>query len=156
MARTTFDQDIFVAASPAIVHERLTKLMTTITEMHPLVIWARHVQTTTAPDGTPVEHYLVRDQMKLGPFPIAFTYRVDMTVSTDGKIISNAYQSPGIHLYNTTWCEAAGNGTHIREHIEITAPRLLMDVTYHGAVSSHKEMLEKFKQLAEQEQASTH
>ena len=94
--------------------------------------------------------------MKLGSFPIAFTYRVDMTVTTDGKILSNAYQSPGIHLSNTTWCEPAGNGTRLREHLEITAPLLLMKVTSHGAASSHKAMFEKFKQLAEQEQASTH
>jgi flavorubredoxin len=68
MARTTFDQDIFVAAPPTITRERLAKLMTTLTEMHPLVVWARYVQTTTSPDGTPVDHYLVRDHMKLGPF----------------------------------------------------------------------------------------
>jgi hypothetical protein len=155
MARTTFDQDIFVAAPPTITRERLAKLMTTITEMHPFVVWAQHVQTTTSPDGTPVDHYLVRDHMKLGPFPIAFTYKVDTTVNPDGTIISNAYQSPGIHLHNTTWCEPAGNGTRIREHIEITAPCPLMKVTYNGAASSHKEMFAKFKQLAEQGQTST-
>ena len=68
MAHTTFEQDIFVVASPALVQERLTRLMTTVTEMHPLVIGVQHVETTMATDGTPVEHYLVHDRMKLGPF----------------------------------------------------------------------------------------
>ncbi|HLI69861.1 MAG TPA: SRPBCC family protein [Ktedonobacteraceae bacterium] len=152
MARTTFDQDIFVAASPTIVRERLIKLMTDVTELHPFVIWTRHIRTTAAADGAPVEHYLVRDRMKLGPFTLAFTYRVEMTASAEGKLVSHAYQSPGIHLFNTTWCEPTANGTLIREHIDITAPCLLMKTTYKGAATAHKEMLARLKEAAEQAQ----
>lgn len=152
MARTTFDQDIFVAASPIIVRERLVKLMTDVTELHPFVIWTRHVRTTTA-DGKPVEHYLVRDRMKLGSFTIAFTYRVEMTASAEGKLVSHAYQSPGIHLFNTTWYEPAANGTLIREHTDITAPCLLMKTTYNGAATAHKEMFARLKESAERAQA---
>jgi hypothetical protein len=78
MAQTIFDQDIFIAAPIEVVRARVTKLMTSIEEIHPFVIATRHVKTTIAPDGSAIEHYLVRDRMKLGPFPIAFTYRVDM------------------------------------------------------------------------------
>ncbi len=149
MAQTIFDQDIFIAAPIEVVRARVTKLMTSIEEIHPFVIATRHVKTTLAPDGSAIEHYLVRDRMKLGPFPIAFTYRVDMAASPEGRLVSNAYQAPGIHLYNITWCEPAGNGTRVREHIEITAPRLLMKTTYNGAATAHKELFEKLKEQIE-------
>ncbi len=154
MAHTTFEQDIFIAAPPEIVRAQLAKLMTDVKEMHPFVIATQHVKTTTAPDGTPVQHYLVRDRMKLGLWTIAFTYRVDMTISADGKLTSNAYQSPGIHLYNITWCELEGQGTRIREYIEITAPRLLMKLTYKGAATAHKELFANLKERIEKEHIS--
>src|SRR5579875_1780302 len=66
-----------------------------------------------------------------------------MTASAEGKLVSHAYQSPGIHLFNTTWCEPTANGTLIREHIDITAPCLLMKTTYKGAATAHKEMLKQ-------------
>ena len=152
MALTTFDQDILVTAPYEQVQGYLEKLMTNISEMHPFVIWTRHVQTTTAADGTKVDHYLVRDRMKLGPLPIEFTYKVDMNVTATGQLVSNAYQSPGIHLYNHTWCEREENGTRLREHIDITAPRLLMKTTYEGAANAHKELFANLKAKIEQEQ----
>lgn len=154
MAHTMFEQNIFIAAAPAIVRARLQHLMTNVEELHPFVLWTRHVETTTAPDGARVDHYLVRDRMKLGPFTIQFTYKVDMTVTSNGELISNAYQSPGIHLRNHTWCEPEANGTRVREHIDITAPRLLLKTTYDGAAKAHIEMFEKLRAELEQEQAS--
>lgn len=154
MARTTFEQNIFIAAPYAMVQAQLTRLMTDVTEMHPFVVWTRHVRTATAPDGTKVEHYLVHDRMKLGPLPIAFTYKVDMNVSATGRLVSNAYQSPGIHLYNQTWCEPEENGTHVFEHIDITAPGWLMKTTYEGAATSHKEMFANLKAKIEQQAAA--
>jgi|SRR5579883_660975 hypothetical protein len=151
MAQTTFDQDIFIAAPLERVRTHLTALMTRIEEIHPLVIATQHVKTTTAPDGSAIEHYRVRDRMKLGPFSITFTYRVEMSASPEGRLVSHAYQSPGIHLYNTTWCEPEGNGTRVREHIEITAPRLLMNITYNGAATAHQELFAKLKARLEQE-----
>lgn len=150
MAHTTFDQDIFIAASPEVVRRQLAQLMTNVAEMHPFVVWARHTRSTTAPDGTAVQYYLVRDRMKLGPFTIAFTYKVDMNVTITGGLLSNAYQAPGIHLYNHTWCEPEGPGTRVREHIEITAPRLLLKTTYNGAATAHYELFSKLKERIEQ------
>ena len=76
-----------------------------------------------------------------------------MMVSTDGKLISHAYQSPGIHLVNMTWCEEEGQGSHIYEHIDITAPKLLLKIVYQGAAVAHRQMFTRLKQLAEQEAA---
>lgn len=113
--------------------------MTDVTEMHPFVVWTRHVKTTTAADGSKIDHYLVHDRMKLGPFPLEFTYKVDMHVNVAGQLVSNAYQVPGIHLYNQTSCEPSENGTRVSERIEITAPRWLLKTTYEGVATAHKE-----------------
>ena len=149
MAHTTFDQVIPVTAPFEMVRERLAGLMTNIEELHPLVIWTRHIATTSAPDGTKTDYYRVHDRMKLGPFPVAFTYKVDMTVTLDGRLLFHAYQSPGIHLAATTWCEPAEEGTLIREYVEITAPRPLLKTTYQGALSAHKELFAKLKEQIE-------
>jgi|GEM_PF-2378615 hypothetical protein len=154
MAHTIFEQDILIAADPAAVRARLARLMTNTEELHPFVLWTRHVETTTAPDGSQVDHYLVRDRMKLGPFTIQFTYKVDMCVTANGELISNAYQSPSIHLYNHTWCEPEAGGTRVREHIDITAPRMLLKTTYKGAADSHIEMFQKLKTEIEAEHLS--
>jgi len=150
MAQTLFEQNILIAAPQAVVQEHLAKLMTDVAEMHPFVVWTRHVQTTDAPDGTKIDHYLVHDRMKLGPFNLAFTYKVDMNVTATGQLVSNAYQSPGIHLYNQTWCEPADAETRVSERIEITAPRWLMKTTYDGAAKAHKEMFANLKTKIEQ------
>jgi hypothetical protein len=150
MAHTTFDREMFIAASPAVVQEQLAQLMTNISGMQPFVAWSRHVQTTTTADGESVDHYRVREHVKLGRFVLPITVKVDMCVTTTGRLVSNAYQSPGIHLYNHTWCEPEGAGTRVYEHIEITAPRLLLKTTYHGAASAHQEMFARLKERIEQ------
>jgi len=150
MAHTTFEQDMLIAAPCEVVQAHLTHLMTNITEMHPFVVWTRHVKTASAPDGTNIEYYLVHDRMKLGLFTLAFTYKVDMNVSATGRLVSNAYQSPGIHLYNQTWCVASEDGTRVYEHIDITAPRLLLKTTCAGAATAHKEMFARLKTSIEQ------
>lgn len=150
MAHTTFEQDMLIAAPCEVVQAHLTNLMTNITEMHPFVIWTRHVKTANAPDGTKIEHYLVHDRMKLGLLTLAFTYKVDLNVTATGRLVSNAYQSPGIHLYNQTWCAASEDGTRVYEHIDITAPRWLLKTTCAGAATAHKEMFERLKASIEQ------
>jgi hypothetical protein len=146
---TTFEQDIFIAASPEVVREELAHLMTNVAELHPLVVWARLVRTETAPDGSKIAYYQVRDRMKLGPFTIAFTYKVDMNVTPTGQLRSNTYQSPGIHLYNQTSFESENAGTRVRERIAITAPGWLMKTTYNGAAVSHREMFARLKEKLE-------
>lgn len=150
MAHSTFKQDIFIAAPHEIVQKQVALLMTNITETQPFVIWSRHLQTTIAEDGARVDHYRVRDRMKWGPFTIAFTYKVDMRATAEGKLISHAHQPPGVHLYNQTWCEPDGDGTRVREHIEITAPRFLMKMTCKAIATAHAELFENLKKRAEQ------
>ena len=150
MAHIVLEQNMTIAASPEVVRAQLARLMSNLKDLHPFVIAVEPVKTTTGSDGRPIQHYRVRDRVKLGPKIIEFTYRVDVTVSAQDTLVSNAYQVPGIHLYNMMWCEAEGSGTRVRERIEITAPRLLMKITSQGAINAHKEMLQRLKERAEQ------
>lgn len=154
MAFATFVQDISITAAPEIVRGLLAE-MNNRSEMHPLIVQIQHINTTTAPDGTQVEAYRIRDRMKLGIFTIRFTYRANMSVNADGDIVSDAYQWPGVHLHTIITYRAEGSGSHIREHIEITAPRLLMKTTYDAAVSSHQKMMANLKKSAETVEQTT-
>ena len=148
MANTAFEQDIFIAVQPEVVRDFLSTLHNH-PKIHPLIIDVRHTNTTTAPDGTQVNHYLIRDQLRQGPFTYKITYRVTMNVNDAGAIISDAYQFPRIYLHNETHFLPQGNGTRVKERVEIRAPRLLIGIVYQQAILSHRKMLENLKSVLE-------
>jgi hypothetical protein len=148
MVQRAFEQDIFIAAAPAVVRDFLAVLHNH-PKIHPLIIGVRHTSTTTMPDGMQEDHYLIRDQLRQGPFTYKITYRVTIRVNAVGEIISDAYQFPRIHLRNTTSLLAEGNGTRLKERIEITSPRLLAGIVYQQALQSHMKMLENLKRVLE-------
>ena len=139
MAQSSFEQDIFIQASPTKVEAFLSTL-DNHTQIHPLIVNIRHTHTSTAPDGTTINHYVIRDRMKQGPFMMTFSYRVEMSINAEGTIVYDAHQSPGIYLHNTTQCLLEGSGTRIKERVEITSPGLLAKTVYTQALDSHKEM----------------
>ena len=107
------------------------------------------VKTTARPDGVKIDHYLISDRMKLGPFTTQFTYRVEMSNRPTGEIISDAYQKPGIHLHNTTLCLSEGNGTRVRERVEISAPGLLIQTVHKEGLAAHQQMFATLKEVLE-------
>jgi hypothetical protein len=148
MAHASFEQSIFIAVPPSVVHRFLSTLHEH-PKIHPLIIRIDQAEPTPGPDGRPIDHYRVRDRMKLGPMMIQFTYRVDMSVTNANEIVSDAYQSPRIHLHNVTTCQAEGNGTRLHEHVDITAPALLMKTVHQQGSQSHQEMFANLKRLLE-------
>ncbi|HEX4203692.1 MAG TPA: SRPBCC family protein [Ktedonobacteraceae bacterium] len=146
MSQASFEQDICIDAAP----EKVSAFLSTLdnhTQIHPLIIGIQHTQTSTAPDGTAINHYTVRDRMKQGPFLMTFSYRVEMSINVQGVIVYDAHQFPRIYLHNTMQCLPEGSGTRLKERVEITAPGLLMKTVYTQALSSHKEMFEKLKEI---------
>lgn len=146
MSQTSFEQDIFIQASPEKVRAFLSTL-NNHAQIHPLIVDIQHKQTNTAPDGTPINRYVIRDRMKQGPFLMTFSYSVEMNITPQGVIVYDAHQFPGIFLHNITHCLPEGTGTRLKEHVEITAPRLLVNTVYTQALASHKEMFENLKEL---------
>lgn len=151
MAHATFELDTFIEVSPAVVRDFLTTLHNQI-KIHPLIVKIQQENSTTRQDGVSVDHYRIRDRMKLGPFTIQFTYRVEMSITATGEIISDAYQAPRIHLHNTTWCLAERNGTRLRERVEIKAPGLLIQTVYQQGKQAHEKSFENLKRLLEKGQ----
>jgi hypothetical protein len=150
MAQSSFEQDIFIQASPITVKTFLSTL-DNHKQIHPLIVDIRHTHTSTAPDGTTINHYVIRDRLKQGPFTMTISYRVEMSINAEGTIVYDAHQSPGIYLHNTTQCVPEGNGTRVKERVEITSPGLLAKTVYTQALASHKEMFSDLKKLLEGE-----
>lgn len=154
MAQSSFEQDIFIQASP----EKVKGFLSTLDnhpQIHPLIVDIRHTHTGTAPDGTTIKHYVIRDRMKQGPFLMTFSYRVEMSINAQGIIIYDAHQSPGIYLHNTTQCLPEGSGTRVKERVEITSPGLLAKTVYTQALASHQKMFIQLKKLLEGEATRT-
>jgi hypothetical protein len=148
MAHLSFTLDTFIQASPATMRQFLVTL-DNHPKIHPLIISVRHDGLTTTADGTELARYRITDCMKLGPFNIQFTYRVTNRIGQAGEIIYEAFQSPRIHLYNTTFLQPEGSGTRLKEDVQIDAPSILMPTVYKGAIQSHQEMFARLKALFE-------
>lgn len=154
MAQSSFEHDIFIQASL----EKVKAFLSTLdnqAQIHPLIVDIRHTHVSTTPDGTTINHYVIRDRMKQGPFLLTFSYRVEMSIDAQGTIVYDAYQSPGIHLHNTTQCLPEGNGTRVKERVEITSLGLLAKTVYTQALASHKEMFSNLKSVLEGEPTRT-
>lgn len=146
MAQTSFEHNIFILTHP----EKVQAFLRTLDkhkQIHPLIVDIRHTNTHTTSEGATIRHYIIKDRMKLGPLLLTFSYRVQMSVNAQGLIVSDAYQFPAIFLHNTMCCLPEGSGTRLKEHVEITAPRLLVKTVYKQALSSHKQMFENLKEI---------
>lgn len=111
-----------------------------ITLVHPLIICAQTTARSDTADGYQLS-YRVVDRIPLGPFAIQIAYRARPHVPTDGDVVTEADQSPGIHLRATVSFEPSATGTRLTERIRITAPRLLAAFATREAVKAHKAML---------------
>lgn len=104
--------------------------------VHPLIVSVVALSRTETPDGY-LQSYRVIDRIPLGPFSIRITYRARLHVPAFGDVMTEADQSPGVHLRGTVSFEPAGSGTRVTERIRITAPRPLAAVTIREAVKAH-------------------
>ncbi len=148
MAHSSFTLDTFINVPT----ETLRGFLATLDnhpKIHPLIISVQPDSPVTTAEGVLLKRYRITDRMKLGPFKIQFTYRVINRVGSAGEIIYEAFQSPSIHLYNTTFLQPEGNGTRLKEDVQIDAPALLMKTVYKGAIQSHQEMFARLKTLFE-------
>ena len=146
MAHSSFTLDTFIQTPPEALRSFLASL-DNHPKIHPLIISVQHADPIMSADGTELQCYRITDRMKLGPFTLHFTYRVTNRVGQAGEIIYEAFQSPHIHLYNTTFLLPESNGTRLKEDVQIDAPVILMKTVYKGALQSHREMFARLKAL---------
>lgn len=108
--------------------------------VHPLIVSVQATSRTETPEGY-LQSYRVVDRIPLGPFTIRITYRARLHVRTDGDVMTEADQSPGVRLRGTVSFTPIDGGTRITERIRIAAPRPLASMTAREAVKAHTEML---------------
>jgi hypothetical protein len=108
--------------------------------VHPLIVSVQTLSRTETPEGF-VHSYRVQDRIPLGPFTMKITYRARLQVPTAGDVLTEADQSPGVHLRATVSFEPIAAGTRVTERIRIAAPRLLAPMTTREAVKAHVAML---------------
>lgn len=108
--------------------------------VHPLIVSVQATSRTETPDGY-LQSYRVIDRIPLGPFTIRITYQARLHVPADGDVMTEADQSPGVHLRGTVGFEPIDGGTRVTERIRITAPRPLAPMTTREAVKAHIAML---------------
>jgi hypothetical protein len=108
--------------------------------VHPLIVSVRATSRTETPDGY-LQSYRVVDRIPLGSFTIKTAYQARLHVRADGDVMTEADQSPGVHLRGTVSFEPIDGGTRLTERIRIVAPRPLAPVTTREAVKAHAAML---------------
>ena len=108
--------------------------------VHPLIVSVQATSRTETPDGY-LQSYRVIDRILLGPFTMQITYRARLHVPPDGDVVTEADQSPGVHLRGTVSFAPIDGGTRVTERIRITAPRPLARMTTREAVKAHIAML---------------
>ncbi len=118
--------------------------------VHPLIVSVQATSRTETPDGY-LQSYRVVDRIPLGPFTMRITYRARLHVGADGDVMTEADQSPGVHLRGTVSFAPIDGGTRITERIRIAAPRPLAPTTTREAVKAHIEMLAGIRRHFESE-----
>jgi hypothetical protein len=108
--------------------------------VHPLIVSVQATSRSETPEGY-LQSYRVADRIPLGPLTMRITYRARLHVRTDGDVLTEADQSPGVRLRGTVSFAPIDLGTRITERIRIAAPRPLATVTTREAVKAHIEML---------------
>ena len=108
--------------------------------VHPLIVSVQATSRSETPEGY-LQSYRVVDRTPLGPLTMRITYRAQLHVRTDGDVLTEADQSPGVRLRGTVSFAPIDLGTRITERIRIAAPRPLARMTTREAVKAHIEML---------------
>ncbi len=108
--------------------------------VHPLIVSVEAMSRNETADGY-LQSYRVIDRIPLGPFAMKIHYRARLHVPAEGDVLTEADQSPGVHLRGTVSFESVSGGTCVTERIHISAPRPLAALTTREAVKAHLAML---------------
>ncbi|HEY8325757.1 MAG TPA: SRPBCC family protein [Ktedonobacterales bacterium] len=148
MAQTSFEQSITVAAPV----ERVRAALATLTahdRLHPLIVSVQALPGGAA-DGSALSRYRIVDRVRMGPLTLRVTYRAETAVDAAGAVVSDAYQSPGVHLHVVARLTAlpptAGvPQTRVDETVTVEAPRLLLGYVGAQARQSHRALYANLK-----------
>ena len=149
MAQTSFEQSITVAAPV----ERVRAALATLTahdRLHPLIVSVQALPGGVAADGSALSRYRIVDRVRMGPLTLRVTYRAEIAVDATGAVVSDAYQSPGVHLHVVARLTAlpptaGAPQTRVDETVTVEAPRLLLGYVGAQARQSHRALYANLK-----------
>jgi hypothetical protein len=159
MARASFEQTIVVVA-PA---EALRAALATLAahdRLHPLIVSVEALPDGVAPDGSPLRRYRIVDRVRMGPLTLRVVYRADVAVDASGAVVSDAYQSPGVHLHVVSRVTPVapmtqeGGQTRVDETVTVDAPRLLLGYVRAQAEQAHRALFANLKHWLESDSLS--
>ena len=115
--------------------------------MHPLIIKIEQIESKRP--GIP--RYAITDRLKWGPFTFKINYQAEVERIGDDTVRSEAWQSPGIHVINTTRTTPHEVGCMVNEESVIEAPNLVFGYVFKQARDSHMQSLRNLKNYLESE-----
>jgi hypothetical protein len=156
MAQASFEQTMVVAAPAEAVRAALSTL-TAHDQLHPLIVSVQAMPAGAAPDDSPLRRYRIVDRVRMGPLSLRVSYRAEVWVDANGAVVSDAFQSPGVHLHvvsRVTPVTSAGgetrvDETRVDETVTIDAPRLLLGYVRAQAQQAHRDLFANFKRWLE-------
>ena len=153
MAHTSFEQSMTVAAPVEQARAALVTL-TAHDRLHPLIVSVQALPGGVAADGSALSRYRIVDRVRMGPFTLRVTYRAEIAVDATGAVVSDAYQSPGVHLHvvarlTALPATAGAPQTRVDETVTVEAPRLLLGYVRAQAQRSHQELYANLKRWLE-------
>lgn len=113
--------------------------------IHPLIV---KVEPGEAPPGI-LRRYFITDQLQWGPFRFKIAYRADILEIGQGRVHTQAFQSPGTTVDNQTRIVPEGDGARLTETITLRAPDLLFGYAFEQARAAHQAMLGRIKVFLE-------
>ena len=105
-------------------------------QIHTLIVRVEEI----TPPGVAFRRYRITDRVPVGIFILKVVYEADIYISTDGNIISEARQSPGIVSNYITQCLPSNGGTRVVETVTIISPRGLLNFVTRQAKKSRQQM----------------
>ena len=144
MKHASFATEIVIAAAPDVVYDLLAD-PANLQVMHPLIVNVEELERGTDKHGSVFYRLKITDRLEILGLGFTIQYRVLTSLPGNGKIISDAYQSPKVHLHNETEIIPQGSGVLLREQVTVEAPALLMRYTLRQAQASHQKMFENLK-----------
>ena len=104
-------------------------------DLHPLI---ESIAEVDPPGDRPdARAHDIVDLVPIGPFRVRTTYRAVVERNGTDRVVAEAWQRPRVHLRTTYTATATAGGTHLSEHVRITAPFGLRRFVVRQARNAH-------------------
>lgn len=148
MASAEFEQRLWIDAALERARDALTTLAAH-SELHPLIVAVEELPAAADANGSARRRYRITDRVHLGPLKMTVRYLAETGVDAQGAVVSDAWQSPGVHLHVVTRLTPRDGGVQLDERVAISAPGPLIGSVRRQAQASHQALFANLKRMLE-------